>query len=68
VYLRTLESAEIEAYLAADHPYDCAGSMRSESLGVSLCERIESSDPTGLIGLPLIALGRLLRTCGYALP
>lgn len=68
VTLRRLKSAEIDAYLAADQPYDCAGSLRSERLGISLCERIESSDPTGLIGLPLIRLAAILRDCGYALP
>ena len=68
VVLRTLNSAEIDAYLAADQPYDCAGSLRSEGLGVSLCERIETSDPTGLIGLPLIRLCASLRACGYSLP
>lgn len=68
VILRTLSEAEIEAYVAADRPFDCAGSLRSEGLGVSLCERIESIDPTGLIGLPLIRLAASLRSCGYALP
>ncbi|HEV7431892.1 MAG TPA: nucleoside triphosphate pyrophosphatase [Steroidobacteraceae bacterium] len=68
VVFRDLSEAEIEAYLLADRPYDCAGSLRSESLGISLCERIETSDPTGLIGLPLIRLAASLRSCGYALP
>jgi len=68
VTLRQLKAAEIAAYVAADQPYDCAGSLRSERLGLSLCERIESSDPTGLIGLPLIRLAAILRECGYALP
>jgi septum formation protein len=68
VVFRALSAAEIEAYLAADAPYDCAGSLRSEALGLSLCERIETLDPTGLIGLPLIRLGASLRSCGYALP
>jgi septum formation protein len=65
---RTLTSAEIEAYLRADRPYDCAGSVRSEGLGLTLFERIDSPDPTALIGLPLIALARLLRAEGVALP
>jgi len=68
VTLRPLSDGEIEAYLEADQPYDCAGSLRSERLGISLCERIDSSDPTGLIGLPLIRLAATLRDCGYALP
>ena len=68
VKLRVLSGADISAYLAADQPYDCAGSLRSERLGVALCDRIESSDPTGLIGLPLIRLSAVLRDCGYALP
>ena len=68
VHLRALTEAEIESYIRADEPFDCAGALRSESLGVSLCERIESNDPTGLIGLPLIRLSATLRACGYALP
>jgi septum formation protein len=68
VVFRTLRAAEIDAYIAADQPFDCAGSLRSEALGPSLCERIESQDPTGLIGLPLIRLAVSLRSCGYALP
>jgi len=68
VVFRVLCEAEIEAYLAADLPYDCAGSLRSEGLGISLCERIESQDPTALLGLPLIRLAASLRSCGYALP
>jgi septum formation protein len=68
VVFRALNEAEIDAYLAADAPYDCAGSLRSEALGISLCERIESRDPTALLGLPLIRLAASLRSCGYALP
>ena len=68
VVFRTLGDAEIDAYIAADQPFDCAGSLRSEALGLALCERIESQDPTGLIGLPLIRLAVSLRSCGYALP
>jgi septum formation protein len=68
VVMRALGAAEIETYIAADQPFDCAGSLRSEKLGISLCERIESEDPTGLIGLPLIRLCVALRACGYALP
>ncbi len=58
---RALQRAEIEAYLDADQPYDCAGSIKTESLGISLLDRMESQDPTGVIGLPLIALARVLR-------
>jgi septum formation protein len=68
VIFRALSADEIEAYLAADQPYDCAGSLRSEALGVSLCERIETQDPTALMGLPLIRLAASLRSCGFALP
>jgi septum formation protein len=68
VVFRTLGVAEIDAYVAADQPFDCAGSLRSEALGLSLCERIDSQDPTGLIGLPLIRLAASLRERGYAVP
>ena len=68
VVMRTLSAADIDAYIAADQPFDCAGSLRSEQLGISLCERIVSEDPSGLIGLPLIKLCVALRACGYALP
>ena len=53
VEFRELNAAEIERYLIAEEPYDCAGSAKSEGLGISLLKRIESSDPTALIGLPL---------------
>ena len=55
---------EIEAYLRSERPYDCAGSVRSEALGIALFERIESDDPTALIGLPLIRLTSMLRAAG----
>ena len=62
---RCLVRAEIEALPArASEPYDCAGSVRSEALGIALFERIESDDPTALIGLPLIRLTRMLRAAG----
>jgi septum formation protein len=61
---RTLTAAEIDAYLDREAPYDCAGSVKSEGLGIALFDRIESDDPTALIGLPLIALCRLLREEG----
>lgn len=64
VRFRTLGDAEIEAYLRAEQPYDCAGSAKSEGLGIALLDAIESDDPTALIGLPLIATARLLREAG----
>lgn len=68
VTLRKLEKDEIERYLVREHPLDCAGALKLEGLGISLCERIETVDPTALIGLPLIATSRLLRRCGLRLP
>jgi septum formation protein len=65
VRLRNLSDAEIERYLRLEQPYDCAGSAKSEGLGISLLDAIESNDPTALIGLPLIATTRLLRASGY---
>lgn len=59
-----LSDAAIERYLRIDKPYDCAGSAKAESLGICLLDRIESDDPTALIGLPLIATARLLRAAG----
>jgi septum formation protein len=64
VQFRRLSAAEIEAYLNAEEPYDCAGSARSESLGIALLEAIESNDPTALVGLPLIETCALLRSAG----
>lgn len=68
VAFRRLESGEIERYVETERPLDCAGSFKAEGLGISLFERIDSRDPTALIGLPLIALARLLRAAGVALP
>jgi septum formation protein len=68
VIFRRLGDEEIERYLQAEKPYDCAGSFKSEGLGISLFEGIESSDPTALIGLPLIVLSRFLREAGVPLP
>lgn len=68
VRVRTLDTAEIERYLRADTPYDCAGSFKSEGLGITLFDAIESKDPTALVGLPLIATARLLRQSGFVLP
>ena len=61
---RALRSADIDAYLDREAPIDCAGSVKVEGLGIALFERIQSDDPTALIGLPLIALSRLLREEG----
>lgn len=68
VRFRTLDHAEIERYVDAEPPFDCAGSFKSEGLGIALFDAIESQDPTALVGLPLIATARLLRQAGYALP
>jgi septum formation protein len=61
---RRLSLAEIDAYLACEQPYDCAGAVKSEGLGIALFEAIESDDPTALIGLPLIKLTSMLRDAG----
>jgi len=68
VCFRDLTKMEIESYLQREKPYDCAGSFKSESLGVTLFERITSEDPTALIGLPLIQTAQLLRQAGFHLP
>ncbi|MCM2251049.1 MAG: Maf family nucleotide pyrophosphatase [Ramlibacter sp.] len=64
VVFRDLGDAEIEAYLVAERPYDCAGSARSEGLGIALLEAIRSDDPTALVGLPLIRTCRMIRAAG----
>ena len=64
VRFRELADAEIEAYLQAEQPYDCAGSAKSEGLGIALLEAIDSDDPTALVGLPLIRTCRMLRAAG----
>ena len=68
VRFRKLEGAQIERYLQQDRPYDCAGSAKIESLGIALVERVESEDPTALIGLPLIALVGMLLQEGVTIP
>lgn len=68
VRFRDLSDAEIERYLRAEQPYDCAGSAKSEGLGITLLDAIDSDDPTALIGLPLIRTSRLLRAAGLVLP
>ena len=64
VRFRELDEAEIEHYLLTEAPYDCAGSAKSEALGIALLDAIDSDDPTALIGLPLIRTCRLLREAG----
>ena len=68
VRFRPLSDEEIERYLRAEQPYDCAGSAKSEGLGISLLDAIHSDDPTALIGLPLIRTCQLLRAAGLVLP
>ncbi|HEX9139613.1 MAG TPA: Maf family nucleotide pyrophosphatase [Steroidobacteraceae bacterium] len=68
VEFRALSDAEIERYIAAEQPFDCAGGIRSERLGIGLFKRVQSEDPTGMIGLPLIGLAAALRSRGYAIP
>jgi septum formation protein len=64
VVFRDLSDEEIEAYLQAEQPYDCAGSAKSEGLGIAILERIDSDDPTALEGLPLIRTARMIRAAG----
>jgi septum formation protein len=64
VHFRALDDARIEHYLRTERPYDCAGSARSEALGIALLESIESDDPTALVGLPLIRTCTLLAAAG----
>ena len=67
VVFRDLSDDEIETYLRIEQPYDCAGSAKSEGLGIALLERIDSDDPTALIGLPLIRTARMIRAAGVKL-
>ncbi|MEO6973216.1 MAG: Maf family nucleotide pyrophosphatase [Rhodoferax sp.] len=64
VKFRDLSDLEIESYLRAEQPYDCAGSAKSEGLGIALLDAIESDDPTALVGLPLIRTCRMIRAAG----
>lgn len=68
VAFRRLTDAEIERYLEREHALDCAGSARSEGLGISLLSRLGGEDPTALVGLPLIALASMLRAEGFDVP
>ena len=67
VQFRDLSEAEIESYLRTEQPYDCAGSAKSEGLGIALLASIDNDDPTALVGLPLIRTCRMLRAAGIAL-
>ncbi|WP_133000856.1 Maf family protein [Luteimonas arsenica] len=68
VRFRRLDRDEIERYVDLEQPFDCAGSFKSEGLGITLFEAIESRDPTALVGLPLLDTARLLRESGLTLP
>jgi len=68
VYFRSIAASEIDRYIEREQPMDCAGGFKSEALGITLFESIESTDPTALIGLPLIWLAGALRRVGFALP
>jgi septum formation protein len=67
VQFRALSDEEIEHYLQAEQPYDCAGSAKSEGLGIALLDSIDNDDPTALVGLPLIRTARMLRAAGVRL-
>ncbi len=68
VQFRALNEAQIDRYLRHDRPYNCAGSFKSEGLGITLFERMEGDDPTALVGLPLIRLTAMLAKAGIVLP
>ena len=68
VTFRSLSDATLEAYLLQEKPYDCAGSAKSEGLGIFLLADVKSTDPTALIGLPLIALSGFLQSVGFKMP
>ena len=68
VMFRILDAESIERYVAQESPLDCAGGFKSEALGIALCETVTSTDPTALVGLPLIRTAAALRTAGFELP
>jgi septum formation protein len=68
VHFRKLGLEEIERYVARERPVNCAGAFKAEAQGISLFERIDSQDPTALIGLPLIWLSAALRRAGFQIP
>lgn len=65
VWLRRTDDMTLSRYLDVEQPYDCSGSIKCESLGIALIERFDCDDPTALLGLPLIRLVELLRTCDF---
>ena len=67
VYYRAFSTSEVEAYVRIEQPFDCCGSHRSEGLGITLCERMESTDPSAMLGLPLITLSQMLEQNGVPL-
>ncbi len=68
VQLRAMDEASIHRYLEREQPLDCAGSIRSEGLGITLIERMWGDDPNALMGLPLLTLTQILRQAGFSLP
>jgi septum formation protein len=68
VKLRPLSDAEIDRYIEREKPFDCAGGFKAEALGITLFERIDTEDPTAIVGLPLIWLAGSLRAAGYQAP
>ena len=68
VKLRPLADSEIDRYIEREKPFDCAGGFKAEALGIVLFERIDTEDPTAIIGLPLIWLAGALRAVGFAVP
>jgi len=68
VHFRRLDAATIERYLAAENALDCAGGFKAEGLGIALMQRLESQDPTAIVGLPLIWTAAALRGAGFLLP
>lgn len=68
VRFRRLTPGEIDRYISRERPFDCSASFKVEALGISLLERIEGDDPTGIIGLPLIWIAATLRSLGYEVP
>ncbi len=67
-HMRHLTQDEIDRYLIADKPFDCAGSFKVERMGISLFDAIETRDPTALMGMPMIELCKMLRACGMNVP
>ena len=67
VHYRSFSKQEAAAYVRIEQPFDCCGSHRSEGLGIVLCDRVESSDPSAMLGLPLITLARMLEQAGVSL-